>query len=425
FSAILPNQPLGKLFHELEITPDLYKVDPGMIIKMNDQKITRFSDLDKWVNEVNKHFPDLKMNQFWNKINSLEKLAWEFIDQNSNLPPRTVSDLISLIRFKNFNKIVLLKELFRSVLDELKSLQLQRDDFIQFLNEQLLITTQNRVDLSPMLTSAMGLSYPKETYYPIGGMYKPAQLLLNHFKESKGEIFLKEEVIQISFNKDCYLVRTKKGNIYKARGIISNLTTADMAKVTEGKIQSYFKKESSKLKNASGAFTIYFAVENNEILDSLYYQIHFRKKIPFIEAGAFFVSFSKEGDLEKAPIGYRTVTISTHTNPVEWSDLSKDLYKEKKEFVMKEILGEFDFHFPKMKQKIFPLGGSPKTFADYTGRHQGFVGGIPHSIQNNLIFMTPNVTPFQNLYMVGDTVFPGQGIPAVVLGAINVVNRIC
>ena len=70
------------------------------------------------------------------------------------------------------------------------------------------------------------------------------------------------------------------------------------------------------------------------------------------------------------------------------------------------------------------LAGTPDTFEFYTNRKNGFVGGIPHSIHTNLLFMTPNVTPFPNLYIIGDSVFPGQGIPAVVLGAMNVVNRI-
>ncbi len=70
------------------------------------------------------------------------------------------------------------------------------------------------------------------------------------------------------------------------------------------------------------------------------------------------------------------------------------------------------------------LSGTPSTYEFYTGRFNGFVGGIPHSVKKNLLRMPPNKTPFTNLYMVGDTVFPGQGIPAVVLGALNTVNRI-
>lgn len=424
FSAVNPNQPVGKLFGEMEIFPNLIHLDPGMIIRLEDKEIIRHSNFEKWIEEANRHFPEKNLNLFWNKIKHLDHLAWEFIDQNTNLPPRTLSDLISLIRFQNINKIPLVRELFRSVQDELKSLKIENKNLIRFLDEQLLITTQNTSPFSPLLTSAMGLAYPSETYYPMGGMYKPAELLIKRFSDLNGEIFLNEKVISISRLKNEYKLETKKGNIFYAKGIISNLTTLDMARLTSQDLQKYFLKQSKHFTKASGAFSLYFAVESNKNLDSLYYQIHFKNKIPYIDANAFFVSFSHLDDREKAPIGFRTVTISTHTNPIEWIGLSRDSYKEKKSLVSSAILSEFDLAFPEMKHKLFPLAGTPKTFAYYTGREKGFVGGIPHSIQNNLFKITPNVTPFQNLFLVGDTVFPGQGIPAVVLGALNIVERI-
>jgi|AntRauTorckE6833_2_1112554.scaffolds.fasta_scaffold95481_2 phytoene dehydrogenase-like protein len=36
----------------------------------------------------------------------------------------------------------------------------------------------------------------------------------------------------------------------------------------------------------------------------------------------------------------------------------------------------------------------------------------------------PNQTPFAGIYLCGDTVFPGQGIPGVTLSGINVYLRV-
>jgi phytoene dehydrogenase-like protein len=41
-----------------------------------------------------------------------------------------------------------------------------------------------------------------------------------------------------------------------------------------------------------------------------------------------------------------------------------------------------------------------------------------------MLLLPPNQTPFAGLYMVGDSVFPGQGTPAVMLGAWNTIERI-
>ncbi len=426
FSGVHPNQPLGKLFLELGIKPDLIKIDPGMIIKMRENVIMRHSNQEDWLEEVNRHFPGRNINHFWRKVFRLEELAWEFIDQNRRIPPRSIFDLISLVKLNNLNKLQMIPELFRSVSQQLKSLNIESPDFKKFIDEQLLITTQSRSDVAPMLTSAMGLAYPAETYYPVGGMYKPAKLMLDKFKEMNGNLILKEKVIAITRESKGYRVVTKKGNIYIAKGIISSLPIWNMAEITEGKIQKYFISKSNKFFEAPGAFTLNFAIESKADLPSLYYQVHTRSQIPFCHAGAFFVSFSHVDDREKAPEGFRTVTISTHTNPNEWLDLKKEIYEEKKEVTAKFILEEFHFAFPELSaaNKLFPLAGTPDTFEFYTHRKNGFVGGIPHSIHTNLLFMTPNVTPFPNLYIVGDSVFPGQGVPAVVLGAMNVVNRI-
>ncbi len=426
FSGVLASQPLGRLFLELDIKPQLRKIDPGMIIKISGKQVMRYSKQESWLEEINFHFPGKNMDKFWKKIFRLDKIAWEFIEQNSKIPPRSISDFLSLLKLRNLNKIQMLPELFRSVLRELKSLGLESFEFKNFLDEQLLITTQSRADEAPMLTSALGLAYPAETYYPIGGMYKPAELMLAKFKEEKGDLFLKDRVISIIRKTGFYEVSTTKGNIYTAKGIISSLPIWNMAEITEGEIQKYFISKSKKNISAPGAFTQNFAIESNVDLPSLYYQVHSRNPIPYCEAGAFFVSFSHIEDREKAPEGFRTVTISTHTKTSEWLGLSKEIYQAKKEITAKFILAEFDFAFPELQaaNKIYSLSGTPDTFEFYTHRKNGYVGGIPHSIHSNLLFMTPNVTPFKNLFLVGDTVFPGQGIPAVVLGALNVADRI-
>jgi phytoene dehydrogenase-like protein len=68
--------------------------------------------------------------------------------------------------------------------------------------------------------------------------------------------------------------------------------------------------------------------------------------------------------------------------------------------------------------------GTPVTWENYTQRLDGFVGGIPHDVARPLFMLPPNQTPFEGLYMIGDSAFPGQGMPAVMLGAWNTVARI-
>ena len=425
FSGIKFNQPVGILFNELGIVPNLLKIDPGIIINLGQTSINRYSDKDKWIEEASSHFGKKNQSKFWNQIYSIDKLAWELVGSNYKLPPRSIGDFISFLDLKNIKYSKLIKPLFSSVESYIKKYNFRSSLFYKFLEEQLLITTQSGINEAPFLTASMGLAYPSETYYPIGGMYKPAKQLSDFIEANSTEIKFKQKVTSIKETNSGYTIETAKGNKYQSKGIISNIPIWNIAKITENSIQKYFMKYSKKFDSSWGAFTLNFAVETKTDLKSVYYQLHSDNKIPYCNSNSIFVSFSEKDDREKAPEGFRTVTISTHTDVNNWGNISKEEYEKRKSVTSKAILEIFDNFFKKIGiDKLFLLSGTPNTFEFYTQRDKGFVGGIPHSIKKNLLFMPPNVTPFKNLYMVGDTVFPGQGTPAVILGGLNVVKRI-
>ncbi len=67
------------------------------------------------------------------------------------------------------------------------------------------------------------------------------------------------------------------------------------------------------------------------------------------------------------------------------------------------------------------LPGTPVTFERYTQRHQGFVGGFP---QTSILRANSPRLPLDNLWMVGDSIFPGQSTAGVTLGALRVAEAI-
>jgi phytoene dehydrogenase-like protein len=66
------------------------------------------------------------------------------------------------------------------------------------------------------------------------------------------------------------------------------------------------------------------------------------------------------------------------------------------------------------------LSGSPVTFKRYTGREQGWVGGFPQTS----LFETFSPRIGKNIWLVGDSIFPGQSTAAVALGGLRVANEI-
>jgi phytoene dehydrogenase-like protein len=67
---------------------------------------------------------------------------------------------------------------------------------------------------------------------------------------------------------------------------------------------------------------------------------------------------------------------------------------------------------------------TPRTFYDTTRRKLGMVGGIGQSLDVFGMNSLSHRTALQNLYMVGDSTFPGQGIAAVTQSGLIVANEI-
>jgi phytoene dehydrogenase-like protein len=71
--------------------------------------------------------------------------------------------------------------------------------------------------------------------------------------------------------------------------------------------------------------------------------------------------------------------------------------------------------FPGLEQAAeLVLPGTPRTFAFYTRRPLGMVGGFP---QTSLLRARGPQTGLENAWLVGDSVFPGQSTAGVTLGA--------
>jgi len=310
----------------------------------------------------------------------------------------------------------------------MKKFGLDKDPlFRSFIDEQLLITTQNTASDSPFLTAALGLAYPAETYYPYGGLFFPAKEIEKKFKAFGGEAKYKKRVTAIQKNASGYLVKAGDGSEYRSAGVITNIPLWNIPEITSGEIKEYFVESLPDSSDAWGAFMVNFAIDYPFVEDvkTAYWQIHVPEGVPHCESKSFFVTFSLADDEQKAPKGMRSVTISLHTKPENWTGIDRQEYERRKNETGNFILQKFDQAFTGMaNNKQFVEFGTPSTFERYTFRFKGLVGGVPHSVKNNLLKMHSGVTPFEGFYNTGDTVFPGQGTVAVTVGAMNMVNRI-
>lgn len=430
-SGFREDQPLYRFIRDVgiesEVRENLYKQNTGIVIhNLLKEKIYRFADEKCWVNECNKKFGEGEnMKKFWELIFKLERKSYKLIPELKNFPPAKITDYFYLP--KNPANINLLYYLTRTVDNVLKKFNLENNkSFIKFLNEQLMITAQAHTDKVPFLPACLALNYPAETYYINGGMYSFSKIMQNRFSELGGGILFKNKVEKISKKNAGYTVITNKGE-YSAQKIISNAPIWNNENFFEDSVaQKFFENLSDKNSEAWGAFTLCFGLEDKfNDYGSLYHQIHFESSIA--ASGSIFVSISRSGDEQKAPPGWRTVTVSTHiANPEEWKNYTEEVYEQKKKILSDEILQLLEDNFENFIacKKKYVLSGSPKTFEFYTKRKNGYVGGMPTTIKRNFFRQVPSNTPIEDFYLIGDTVFPGQGAPAVILGAMMLTSNL-
>ncbi|MEZ0323596.1 MAG: NAD(P)-binding protein [Hydrogenothermaceae bacterium] len=397
------------------------KSDPSIKVYIKDKVINRYRDRDRAFDEVNKNFYNHKNKKLWQEIYKTADRNWNSIYKLlpykgltlKSLPiyMKNLSYLISSLKYT----VLPAKDVIHNIAGDLS------EDYIRFLNSQILMTTQGYYDEVSFSVATMGLTYPNlDNYYVIGGMGRIFDILT----EGLDGIHLKEKVIKIKKVKDIFEITTNKG-VYYSKRVILNSTIWNFCDILDGfsNLCYYLRKRYLKM---WGSLTLYFTVKDPyNLLNHHHYQI-LHDENPYTGSYSFFVSVSDREDMLISQKGYKSITISTHCKIDLWENISGYLYEEKKEKAKDFILDILYKHIPvfKILEKSDVFVGTPKTFERYTGRYRGSVGGVPLIREYFPFFYPKGFAPIENLYIVGDTVFPGQGWPGVVLGVFNLLMSI-
>jgi C-3',4' desaturase CrtD len=424
------NQPLKKLEGTLGITIRKKPIEPSMQVHMDGEIITRYRDRDRWVEEAIRVFGQpFEQKQFWEKAYEVSDIVWKVSGKNHFFPPLEAKDWLSLL--KNHPKDALvLPYAATSVMETARQCGITNPDFFRFLDEQLLISAQSKSGDTPFLFGAPSITYTNYTnYYVPGGLVEMVKQLQQFVENRGGFLNVKEKVLGISGNEDgSYTLHTSKNRVYHTNLVVSNLPVWNMEEITAGRVQEYFQAESKKYTRAWGAFTMGIVTDDRyEESMSLHHQLHISEKEAngAIDSGSIFVSMSEKGDTVRAQEGRRVLNVSAHTETDFWFELNGK-YDDVKNNTEESVLKLLKEKLPGFAEAEIYLSFSatPVSWNNWVYRKKGRVGGIPQSMTRSLLDWTPNQTPFNGLYLCGDTVYPGQGIPGVTLSGFNVYYRV-
>ena len=420
--GLSPALPLGFLAQTLGVTLSLKAIDPALRVHLPDREVRMFQNRSLLVGELSRTFPQDDVEGLWKRIFRVSDAAWSVMRDLPPFPPRSVKELRSAAR-------ALVHLVSRGGPDVLRSAKtvvsshVKTPPFRHFLDQLLLITNQAFSDEVPFLAGALGLSYTTlDNYSALGGMGAAAEAFAR-----KIPVVMKQTLVRkIERNGGTFRLHTTRGS-FEARRVILNRDVWGAASLFDDpSLKTLETKRQVRYRDRWGAVTLHFMVRNDFPQDfEAHHQIHHPLN-PETGSRSFFLSLSEPSDERLSPGGFRSVTISTHTELPRWENLSLDGYREKKDRFRDFVLLALYRAIPEFRnaEKGAILVGTPRTFARYTRRTGGTVGGIPLRLRHFPLGYPSSLTPLENVYFVGDSVFPGQGWPGVAVGAMGLVRRL-
>lgn len=296
----------------------------------------------------------------------------------------------------------------------------------QFVDGQLLIAAQATSAHANALYGASALDLPRRGVAHLqGGMGSIARRLADAVTAHGGRVLYRHEVTRIVSERGRVVaVETKRHGRLRADLVVANLPPWNVARLWGDEAPPSLRKIAAHPADGWGAFMLHVGVEDSLLSNDqpLHHQVIASE--PLGEGNSVFLSFSPGWDPTRAPAGKRALTISTHTAPSPWWELhNRDphAYEQRKQEYAQRLLSVAERAVPGLRAAAeLVLHGTPITFQRFTRRDLGWVGGFPQT--HLLRTQAPRLAP--NLYMVGDSIFPGQSTAAVALGGLRVAETI-
>ncbi|NES82339.1 MAG: C-3',4' desaturase CrtD [Moorea sp. SIO2B7] len=449
-----------RIFDELEVEiPSATPCDPACAVFLpgENQPINVWRDPEKWARERQKQFPGSE--PFWQLMGKLFRASWKFQSRDPVLPPRNLWDLWELVSAVRADTLITIPFTFMTVGDVLRLYGIYEDKRLRtFLDMQLKLYSQVDADETALLyaATALGVSQsPQGLFHLQGSMQVLSDRLVKALEKYGGKLLMRHTVEGIHTESGgvtgVTIRKQKTGEVWTefADQVVANVTVQNLVNLLQDKdskktrinqfvgwvrnsvthnfsLQSLYKNRVKKLPSPSGAFVVYLGVDRSAIPDQCPPHLQFLYDYDGIigENNSLFVSVSKPGD-GRAPEGKATIIASSFTDTQMWWKGTKEDYDLLKEEYTKEAIYRLGKYFHLTPETLIHQEvATPRTFARFTAREQGIVGGIGQRIATFGPFGIATRTPIKHLWLVGDSTHPGEGTAGVSYSARTVVRQI-
>jgi phytoene dehydrogenase-like protein len=299
----------------------------------------------------------------------------------------------------------------------------------RFVDLQLLITMQCEADRCVALNGALALElYRFGVFWVDGGPAGAARALADAFIAHGGALRLRTRAACLEPEGDRWRVRTADGASVLARAVVLGVPLAAARALLGTRAPALLSWRSRHLPPSWGAVVLAAAVEpppEGSPALPLYRQTVESWDRDLAEGESAFVSLyppDERGPGARDATGLR-LTVSAHTRAARWWRLAtsdRTAYLAEKARVGERLMAAAERALPWIRGRIrYREVAAPPTFARYTGRPSGGVGGIPQTRGAANLLAWPTRAGVPGVYLCGDTTFPGQGTIGATLSGVN------
>lgn len=444
-----PGEPVGDLLDVLGV-PFTAEASSAYRVHLPDRRLDIVGDPDQFLAAVLAAFPaddglaPAALRQFWRLQQAVGARLMAAASDIIRLPTRRPADLFYDLRILGIRGLLAAMTSTVTVDNVLRLLDLGRDPAFRSLVAMLLEdTAQAGPETVPFANAAACLhAYRGGMSRPRGGMRALVEGIGRRFAELGGdlrtatlvdsvEVLQKDQATENGRNEADsharFAVVTRRRQRILARQVVFDLPLDLAARLLDRPLSSRLARAEQKSRAAWSAFTGYLAIDREAVPNDapLFHQVLQSYHRPLHDANNVLVSLSPVEDPGYGPATVRVATLSTHTRPADWQGLDRESYREKKAEFQSRLLAALGQALPDAPHALLHAEfGSPRSFHRYTRRTLGAVGGAPVGRSNSNFLAVGSDVLGPGLWVLGDSVFPGQGTMATVLSAIRVIERI-
>lgn len=409
------HMPLKYLLDSIGVSIPARKLELPMQVRLNDGTlINRYQPIDQWIAEAERVFGPANQKAFWQLCYEISQFVWHTSIKQLHFPPTSLSDLLRSAMNVTPAQLRNARYAFVSMKELLQKFGLHdHPQFVAFVNEQLMITAQNTIEEVNVLFGATALCYTNYgNYYIDGGLINLINPLVDYIKSNNGEVLLRNGVHMIERTDNFYTLKLKNGTVkatYLVSGIPLNNTLAIFPQANTR--QNKHRLMGSELLNS--AFQMGIGFRPHQPISCLHHQIHLPSPLASVGSASIFISFSHPEDLTRADdTGHLVASISTHLPDPEHQFVDNEQAEQ-------AVIDTLEANGIILRENIvYKHSSSARSWEKWTGRAFGFVGGYPQFMRIKPWQMKDARLDGHKAYIVGDSTYPGQGIPGTTLSGI-------